>query len=236
MKLNFASERILAVVAHPDDAEILCAGTLARARAEGAAIGICVLCNGEKGQPAKPIRNLVMVRRKETATSAKLLGAELYMLGLPDGELADTLRNRVRLVEAFRRFRPTLVLAHARQDYHPDHQAASALAEAVSWSSASRGLKTASAPLPAAPALWWMDTINMSGFDPGFYVDISPYAELKGKLIRCHRSQLQRGDDVDFSPLADLMRVQQEARGLQAGVAAAEAFVAHQAFKRARAW
>ncbi len=58
MKLDFSSERVLAVVAHPDDAELLCAGTLARARSEGAAIAVCVLCRGNGGQPAKPIRNL----------------------------------------------------------------------------------------------------------------------------------------------------------------------------------
>ena len=41
MRLNFSDERVLAVVAHPDDAELLCAGTLARARADGAQVGIC---------------------------------------------------------------------------------------------------------------------------------------------------------------------------------------------------
>ena len=49
MKLDFAEERVLAVVAHPDDAELLCAGTLARARACGATIGICAMCQGDKG-------------------------------------------------------------------------------------------------------------------------------------------------------------------------------------------
>ena len=55
MRLDFAGERVMAVVAHPDDAELLCAGTLARGRSEGAAIAICVMCRGEKGQPAKQI-------------------------------------------------------------------------------------------------------------------------------------------------------------------------------------
>jgi LmbE family N-acetylglucosaminyl deacetylase len=81
-----------------------------------------------------------------------------------------------------------------------------------------------------------MDTINMSGFSPGFYVDISAYAELKERMLGCHLSQIARGTDGDFSPLLEMMRVQCRARGLQAGVAAAEAFRAHHAFKRARAW
>jgi N-acetylglucosamine malate deacetylase 1 len=49
MKLSFTNDRVMAVMAHPDDAELLCAGTLARAKADGAAIAICVMCAGDKG-------------------------------------------------------------------------------------------------------------------------------------------------------------------------------------------
>jgi len=76
----------------------------------------------------------------------------------------------------------------------------------------------------------------MSGFTPGFYVDITDQAPIKGKMLGCHRTQLSRASDKDFSSLVELMHSQYKARGLQAGVMAAEAFRAHQAFKRARAW
>jgi LmbE family N-acetylglucosaminyl deacetylase len=228
MKLSFANERVLAVVAHPDDADLLCAGTLARARAEGAAIGICVLCRGDKGQPARPVPKLTAVRRREMAAAARVLGAKLFCAGIPDGTLSDA--------PPIRRFRPTLVLAHSPEDYHPDHRASAALAEAASWFCASRGHKTGPAPLPSPPALWWMDTLNMSGFRPHFFVDISAYLALKERMLACHRSQLSRGQDKDFSELAGLMRQQARARGSQAGVEAAEAFRAYHAFKRARAW
>lgn len=236
MKLNFSGERALAVVAHPDDAELLCAGTLARAKADGAAIGVCVMCRGDKGQPSKPVRNLAAVRQKEMRAASKILGAELFTAGVSDGTLADDQSTRTKLTEILRQFRPTLVIAHAAEDYHPDHQAGSKLAEAASWFCASRGFRTKSPAINAAPALWWMDTINMSGFLPEFFVDISNSASLKLAMLACHKTQLNRGSDKDFSPLADLMRVQMRARGLQADVEAAEAFRAHQAFKRARAW
>jgi LmbE family N-acetylglucosaminyl deacetylase len=236
MKLTFASHRLLAIVAHPDDAELLCAGTLARAKADGAAIGICVMCQGDKGQPAKPIRNLAAIRRREMTAAVRLLGAELLTVGTPDGTLTDNHATRRKLTEHLRRFRPTLILAHAPQDYHPDHRAASALAEAASWFCASRGYRTKSEPLAAAPALWHMDTLDMLNFQPGFYMDITPYLPLKKKMLACHQSQLARSQDHDFSPLADLMRRQSEARGHQSGVAAAEAFCQCQAFKRVRAW
>src|SRR6185369_17945810 len=74
MHLSFAGDRMLAVVAHPDDAELLCAGTLARARADGAAIGVCVLCQGDKGQPAEPIVNLAAVRLQEMTAATALRG------------------------------------------------------------------------------------------------------------------------------------------------------------------
>jgi N-acetylglucosamine malate deacetylase 1 len=236
MKLNFSNERVMAVVAHPDDAELLCAGTLARAKADGAAIAICVLCNGDKGQPSKPLKNLAAVRRKEMAAAAKLLGAELFLGGFSDSTLADGQRERGELIEIMRRFRPSLVLAHSPEDYHSDHRAAAALAEAATWSCASRGHKSKTPAIDASPALWWMDTINMSGFLPEFFVDVSRYANLKQEMLACHKSQLARGKDGDFSPLSELMEMQSRARGMQSGVLAAEAFRSHQSFKRTRAW
>jgi hypothetical protein len=81
-----------------------------------------------------------------------------------------------------------------------------------------------------------MDTVNMSGFTPGFYVDISGHEQTKEEMLACHTSQLLRGGDGDFSPLTELMRLQYQTRGSQSGVPAAEAFRAHHAFKRARGW
>src|SRR5207245_2731671 len=81
-------------------------------------------------------------------------------------------------------------LAHAPGDYHPDHRAASALAEAASWFAASGGYMPEQPPLQSQPALWWMDTINMSGFEPGFFVDVSNFADLKHQMLNCHKSQL----------------------------------------------
>src|SRR5438093_10035512 len=152
MRLDFSGERVLAVVAHPDDAELLCAGTLARARRDGAAIGVCVLCQGDKGQPATPIHDLAGVRREEAQAAAELLGAELLTGEFLDGELADGTEQRRKLITLYRQFRPTVVLAHAPNDYHPDHRAASALAEAASWFAASGGYSPEQPRLETQPA------------------------------------------------------------------------------------
>ena len=236
MRLDFRHERVLAVVAHPDDAELLCAGTLARARRDGAAVAICILCQGDKGQPDPPIDDLTAVRRRESESAAALLGAELYRGDIPDGTLARSDGALPALIDLFRRFRPTLVLAHAAEDYHPDHRTASALAEAASWQCASRGLVTAEPATAVHPALWWMDTVAMHAFTPGFYVDVSGFTPLKEQMLACHHSQLRRAHDGDFAPLLELMQLQSAARGRQSGVPAAEAFRIHNAFQRAQAW
>jgi LmbE family N-acetylglucosaminyl deacetylase len=236
MKLSFSGERVLAVMAHPDDAELLCAGTLARARKEGAQVGICVLCRGDKGAPSQAIRNLSAVRKREVMAAAKLLSAKVYFGDQPDGTLEDGPGNRRMLLDIYRRFQPTVILSHAPEDYHPDHKAASALAESASWFCASRGHKTKLAPLKAPPAVWFCDTLGMADFRSAFYIDVSDFLEVKAQMLACHKSQLQRGQDGDFSPLAELMTAQAGMRGLQSGVEAAEAFRALNSFKRGRAW
>ena len=237
MRLDFANERVLAVMAHPDDAELLCAGTLARAKADGATIGVCVMCAGDKGlPPGEKHAGLADARRAEAKAAAEVIGATLYWFASPDGELADTATNRRQLTEIYRQFRPTLVLAHDPADYHPDHRAASALAEAASWFAASRGQESASAAIEAPPAVWFADTVDMLGFAAEFYVDVSAELTVKEKMLHCHKTQLMRQGDRDFAPLAELMLRQAAARGAQAGVKAAEAFRACGTFKRARAW
>ncbi len=169
MRLSFANDRILAVMAHPDDAELLCAGTLARAKGDGAAIGIVVMCRGDKGAgSATGGEALERVRRQEAGVAAEILGATLFWFGAGDGELFDSYENRQQLMEFFRQFRPTLVITHAGEDYHADHRAASALAEAASWFCGSRGHVTDSPAVQTPPKLWFADTLGMSGFSPDF--------------------------------------------------------------------
>jgi LmbE family N-acetylglucosaminyl deacetylase len=241
MKLDFTSERVLAVVAHPDDVELLCAGTLARARVDGASVGMCTMCRGNRGMAAGESANersfgVSEVRQAEFRAAAGLLGAEVFFGGVGDGELDDTPDQRRALISIFRRFRPTLVLAHSPNDYHADHRAASQLAEAASWFACSAGHVTGETPLGQPPAVWLMDTVDMHGFSPGFYVDVSEHVPLKRDMLACHKSQLERAGDSDFAPLEELMLRQAHARGAQAGVEAAEAYCIHPAWKRVHAW
>ena len=168
--------------------------------------------------------------------AATLLDADLHFGDFPDAELNDCPQSRTRILEVFRHFRPSLVLAHSANDYHADHRAASAITEAVTWFSASRGNISQKTPLDIPPTLWWMDTTQMIDFQPEFFIDVTAYVDIKHQMLTCHRSQNQRGENNDFSPLKDLMAQQYTTRGAQVGVAAAKAFQSHHAWKRGRAW
>ena len=232
MRIDFAGERVLAVVAHPDDAELLCAGTLARAKADGAVVGVLVLCRGDKGQPNPPLDDLAAEREREMSTSSALLGADLLLGGYSDGELFDDVPARRVVIERFRIFRPTLVLGHSTSDYHPDHRAAGALAESAAWFAASTGWTTESPRLERPPALWWMDTVTGAGFEPAIYVDVSAELELKRLMLRCHATQMARRADGAFAPLEELLVARARQRGLECGVSAAEAFRPAAVWKR----
>jgi LmbE family N-acetylglucosaminyl deacetylase len=237
MRLSFNDDRVLAVMAHPDDAELLCAGTLARSLEEGDEVAICVMCKGDKGAGSSEKSNdLGAVRKTEATAAAGVLGAQLFWFGGGDGELFDSYENRRKLIQIYRQFQPTLVITHAMEDYHPDHRATSQIAEAASWFCASRGHDTESPAMTNPPAVWFADTLEMSGFTADFFVDVTAHVDVKKRMLASHKSQLQRGKDGDFTPLMDLMMRQCQMRGAQSNVAAAEAFRWHWAFKRARAF
>jgi len=59
---------VLAVMAHPDDAELLCGGTLARARADGAKVGLCIMCQAKKALLQRPSEIPRRNRKKRPVT------------------------------------------------------------------------------------------------------------------------------------------------------------------------
>ena len=94
--------RILAVYAHPDDPEVSCAGTLARWADEGAEVHLVICTAGDKGATHGGIapERLVETRAAEADAAAVVLGlAGHENLGLPDGEVDNTVELRRELVD-----------------------------------------------------------------------------------------------------------------------------------------
>ncbi|MEW4568876.1 PIG-L family deacetylase [Tautonia sp. JC769] len=215
--------RVLAIAAHPDDIEILCAGTLARFLELGSSVHLAVACRGDRGGPAGSDPALADRRRAEAEDAASLLGAPIDFLDFRDAGVFDTPEARDRFVSVIRKARPDLILTHAPEDYHIDHIRVGELTAAASWFAASGGHLGDQPSLDRPPALVFMDTIAGSGFEPSLYVDISDHFDLKRRMLACHASQTGRSDG-GIHALADLAETQARFRGFQVGVRFAEGF------------
>jgi bacillithiol biosynthesis deacetylase BshB1 len=176
---------LLAFAPHPDDAELLCGGTLARAAAAGRRVGLVDLTRGEMGT-----RGTVESRAAEARSAAEHLGlSHRENLGLPDAHLADTVEQRVAVADAVRRLRPrTIILPHVT-GRHPDHGTASAL---VRHGAFLAGLANY-APGNAAPfkptTVIYASAFRDHDSTPSFVVDITDTFERKMAAIRCYGSQ-----------------------------------------------
>ncbi len=135
MNTVYTPESAMAIVAHPDDIEFSCAGTLARWARAGARISMVLCTSGDVGidQPGMTRARAKEIREAEARAAAQIIGAtEIIFLGEPDGLLVPSLELRRKLVREIRRFRPEVVITGdptivwAGKDYinHPDHRAA----------------------------------------------------------------------------------------------------------------
>ena len=115
---------LLAIVAHPDDAELICGGTLIKAAGAGHRTGVLDLTGGEAGTAGS-----AALREEESARAAEVLGlAERRVAGLPDGALENTPEARNRVAAILRQLRPATVILMWHESRHPDHRVASRLA------------------------------------------------------------------------------------------------------------
>jgi LmbE family N-acetylglucosaminyl deacetylase len=132
-------ESAMAIVAHPDDIEFSCAGTLARWAKAGSRISYVLCTSGDVGiaLPGMTREKASEIREAEAQAAAEIAGAqEIIFLREPDGLLQPTLELRKKLVREIRRFKPevvmtgdpTIVFSNATYINHPDHRAAATAA------------------------------------------------------------------------------------------------------------
>ncbi|MFN2152510.1 MAG: PIG-L deacetylase family protein, partial [Anaerolineales bacterium] len=114
MSNNFyIPESAMAIVAHPDDIDFSCAGTLARWAKAGARISYVLCTSGDVGiaDPGMTREKAIEIREAEQNEAARIAGAtEVIYLREPDGMLVASLELRKKLVREIRRFRPEVVI------------------------------------------------------------------------------------------------------------------------------
>jgi len=223
---------ILAVGAHPDDLELLCAGTLAKYNKQGHTVVMAHMCNGNKGHFTIPPDELADIREEEAKKSAKIIGAEVLSGKFPDLELLINEESRKVAVDIIRKAKPDVIITHAPDDYMIDHINTSKLIVEASFIATLPHFKSNFPAHDVIAPIFFMDTLAGVNFQPAEYVDITEEMETKEKMLLCHQSQyvwLQEHDHIDY---VDFMKSQAKFRGIQCGVKYAEGFRQYQVWGR----
>ena len=209
----------MVVVAHPDDAEFIVAGTVAKWSREGCEVTYVVITKGDKGSddPAMTSSRLTEIREAEQRAAGAILGVRNYeFMGYPDGYLQHPLELRRDVARLIRKHRPHTLLTFDptnrffSDNYvnHPDHRVAGDVALDATFPTA-RDRLTFPELLVDGYEPWKVRQVWLSGSDkPNVWVDIGDTMELKKKAMMAHPSQL--GEDI--LPFVDEM-----ARGSAAG-------------------
>lgn len=220
-----AFERVMVVVAHPDDAEFSCAGSVAKFTSEGKHVVFVLCTSGDKGTARRDISSpeLAALREGEQLEASKRLGvAETVFLRLGDGELAPDINFREKIVRQIRTHRPDVLITHdpfRPYALHPDHRA-------VGITAVDAVYPTARDPLyfpqhledglePHKVAELWL----YGSETPDRFIDISETFDTKIHALRAHASQVGTGETLE-----QRMRDRAVDVGREAGIPMAEAF------------
>jgi len=224
--------RVLAVGCHPDDLEILCAGTLAKYAANGHYVAIAVVANGNVGHMYIEPPELAKIREQEARNAAELIGAEFFFLDVPDLMVGHSPDLHYKMTDVIRSAKPDIIITHSPDDYMLDHQATGSLVFDCSFSASVPNWKTKEPFHPVVPPIFYMDTLAGINSLPTDYVDITDTMEMKKKMLACHESQVSWLRDHDHIDIMDFMETMAKFRGLQCNAKYAEGFRKVEAWPR----
>ncbi len=206
--MDAENQRVLVVLAHPDDPEFFCGATLAKWARQGREIRYLLLTCGDKGSddPTMTPQALCSDRQTEQRAAADVIGAkDISFLSYPDGELANTLEVRRAIVREVRRFRPFIVVtsdptALIRANIginHPDHRAAGAATVDAIFPAAGNRMYfpelLAEGLEPYMPKELWLSVPG----EPNTWVDVNDTVDVKIAALHKHASQIKDVAQLD---------------------------------------
>ncbi len=227
---------VLSILAHPDDAEFLCAGTLIRLRQLGWQVHIATMTPGDKGSMIHGPEEIARLRRAEGAAAAGLIGATYHCLEERDLLIFYSERPLESITRLLRQVRPKVVLTHSPTDYMVDHEMTSQLVRAAVFGGGIPNVfrdQGHPPPLEGIPHLYYCDPIEGKDalgrpVEPAFRIDVSAVIETKAAMLAAHASQrewLLQHHGVD--QYLNAMRSWGQHQGQATGVAYAEGFRQH---------
>ena len=200
---------LLVIMAHPDDAELLCGGAIIKSAAFGKRVGVLDLTAGEMGSSGS-----IEQRAAEAARAGEIMGlAERRNAGLPDAALENDNESRHIVVGHLRALRPKVVVTHWKVGRHRDHRVASELVRDACFLGALKKLDVAGEPFRPTKLIH-ATAFREDAVPPDFIVDISEHIDAKIEAINAYSSQFegvsQAGEAFPGGdrPLIDQIRAQ----------------------------
>ncbi len=163
-----ASVSVLAISAHPDDAEIGIGATLAKHVRQGHAVTMLTLSGGEVGGATN-------ARAGELAEAAAVIGAKLVHLSLPDTAISEGPPTVPLIEEVAQEVSPSIVYLHSAEDTHQDHRAV---------------YRAGLVAVRSVPTVLCFQSPSATvGYRPGRFSDVTGFVDVKLAALACHRSQ-----------------------------------------------
>ncbi|MGA2606212.1 MAG: PIG-L deacetylase family protein [Terriglobia bacterium] len=196
--MTLGNKKILAVGAHPDDVEIMCAGTLFLLGNIGYELHVATMSLGDCGSMEHAAQEIRRIRRTEAEDACRALGAMYHYLGFSDFAIFNTDEANRRTTALLREIDPAVVFTHPPQDYLTDHEMTSLLvrnacfyAPAPNYDTLSFTCAVRSSGIPFFFYAHSMEGTDLFGkpITPQFYVDISSSIEKKLEMLGQHKTQ-----------------------------------------------
>lgn len=223
----------LAIFAHPDDAEIMCAGTLILLKNAGWEIHMATMTPGDKGSAEHTREEISAIRKAEAKASADIIGAPYYCLGFKDLFVFYNEETITKTTALIQKVKPSIVFTASPSDYMVDHEITSKIVHTACFSCGIKNLETGESPFGTTPYLYYSDAMEGKdklgqAINPTLYVDITTSMAVKEKMLASHASQrnwLLLHHKIDEYILA--MKRFAELRGKEINVKYAEGFRQH---------
>ena len=200
---------VLAVMAHPDDAELLCGGALIKSVSRAQRVGVIDLTAGEMGSSGS-----ASIRGQEADRASKIMGlVERRCLRLPDAALQNDNESCHLLVKHLRALRPRIVVTHWPVGRHRDHRIAAELVRDACFLSALKKLDVEGEPFRPMK-LVYATAFREDASPPNFVIDVTDHVDSKLEAISAYSSQFEdatKGGEVlpgGDRPLVEQIRMQ----------------------------